>query len=182
MLFAVCAVGAQLHRDCIGDQALQGQQAAARGNRDCRPKVIDHGALLYARALRNAWGRDAPYRPQGRHPQRRERWRSSAVAFQYRALAEAAPIAEVAGAGVSPDYLELEDLLAASEPFLGDEPEVRDYGLLESAITRPRATAPGQEAYPALDDTAAALLLSLARGELVNVPVLAAIVRTWTTF
>jgi death-on-curing protein len=125
---------------------------------------------------------------------------------------------------VSPDYLELEDLLAASELFLGHEPEVRDYGLLESALARPRATVFEQDAYPALADKAAALLLSLvlnhalvdgnkrlgwfgvvtfyelngctvrivddtpfetimaiARGELVDVPVLAAILRTWTT-
>ena len=39
--------------------------------------------------------------------------------------------------------------------------EVRDYGLLESVLARPRAVVFGQDAYPTLDDKAAALLLSL---------------------
>ncbi|HEY8718022.1 type II toxin-antitoxin system death-on-curing family toxin [Pengzhenrongella sp.] len=125
---------------------------------------------------------------------------------------------------MSPDYLELEDLLVAAELFLGHAPEVRDYGLLESALARPRATVFGRDAYPTLDEKAAALLLSLvgnhalvdgnkrlgwfgvvtcyelngrtvrlvgdspfetimaiARGELVDVPVLAAALRSWTT-
>jgi death-on-curing protein len=40
---------------------------------------------------------------------------------------------------------------------------VRDYGLLESAVARPQATAFGADAYPDLDAKAAALLHSLAR-------------------
>lgn len=125
---------------------------------------------------------------------------------------------------MSLDYLELEDLLTAAELFLGHPPDVRDYGLLESALARPRAVVFGQDAYPTLDDKAAALLLSLvlnhalmdgnkrlgwfgvvtfyelngktvrivddspfetimaiARGELVDVPVVANILRAWTT-
>ena len=40
MLFAVCAVAAQLDRDYIRDRTLEGQQAvAARGNHGGRPKV-----------------------------------------------------------------------------------------------------------------------------------------------
>lgn len=62
---------------------------------------------------------------------------------------------------MSLDYLELEDLLVAAELFLGHPPEVRDYGLLESALARPRAVVFEQDAYPTLDDKAAALLLSL---------------------
>ena len=62
---------------------------------------------------------------------------------------------------MSLDYLELEDLLIAAELFLGHAPEVREYGLLESALARPRAVVFGQDAYPTLDDKAAALLLSL---------------------
>lgn len=62
---------------------------------------------------------------------------------------------------MSLDYLELEDLLIAAELFLGHAPEVRDYGLLESALARPRAVVFGQDAYPTLDDKAAALLLSI---------------------
>ena len=125
---------------------------------------------------------------------------------------------------MSLDYLELEDLLIAAELFLGHAPEVRDYGLLESALARPRAVVFEQDAYPTLDDKAAALLLSLvlnhalvdgnkrlgwfgvvtfyelngrtvrivddspfetimaiARGELVDVPAVAHILRGWTT-
>jgi death-on-curing protein len=40
---------------------------------------------------------------------------------------------------------------------------VRDYGLLEAALARPKATAFGKDAYPDLDAKAAALLHSIAR-------------------
>jgi death-on-curing protein len=40
---------------------------------------------------------------------------------------------------------------------------VRDYGLLESALARPQATAFGADAYPALEEKAAALLHSVVR-------------------
>lgn len=58
-------------------------------------------------------------------------------------------------------YLELEDLLHVAERVLG-EVAVRDAGLLESALARPRATAFGADAYPDLHVKAAALLHSLA--------------------
>ena len=45
----------------------------------------------------------------------------------------------------------------------GGTPGVRDDGLLESALARPRSTAFGHEAYVSLDEKAAALLHSLAR-------------------
>jgi death-on-curing protein len=60
-------------------------------------------------------------------------------------------------------YLTLPELLHIAIRALGTEPEVRDYGLLESALGRPRATAFGSDAYPELDAKAAALLHSLAR-------------------
>jgi len=60
-------------------------------------------------------------------------------------------------------YLTLPELLHIAVRALGAEPEVRDYGLLESALGRPRATAFGSDAYPGLDAKAAALLHSLAR-------------------
>jgi death-on-curing protein len=60
-------------------------------------------------------------------------------------------------------YLTLPELLHVAERAIGSEPEVRDYGLLESAAARPRATAFGAEAYPGLDAKAVALLHSLAR-------------------
>src|ERR1700754_57085 len=40
-------------------------------------------------------------------------------------------------------------------------PEVRDYGLLESALARHQATVFGKDAYPSLHSKAAALLQSL---------------------
>jgi death on curing protein len=61
------------------------------------------------------------------------------------------------------DYLDLEDLLAIARAAVGEDPEVRDYGLLESALARPRASVFGSEAYPDLHLKAAALLHSLAR-------------------
>ena len=60
-------------------------------------------------------------------------------------------------------YLTLPELLHIAVRALGGEPEVRDYGLLESALARPRATVFGSDAYPGLDAKAAALLHSLAR-------------------
>ena len=58
-------------------------------------------------------------------------------------------------------FLDLEDLLASAEAFLGQRPEVRDWGLLESVIARPQASVFGQDAYPTLHLKAAALLASL---------------------
>ena len=58
-------------------------------------------------------------------------------------------------------FLALDDLLAAALAALGRPPEVRDYGLLESALGRPQATVFGQDAYPTLDLKAAAMLQSL---------------------
>lgn len=60
-------------------------------------------------------------------------------------------------------YLSLDDLLAAAEAAVGRTPEVRDYGLLESALARPHTTVFGEDAYPGLHQKAAALLHSLVR-------------------
>ncbi len=58
-------------------------------------------------------------------------------------------------------YLELRDLILFGNAILGHDAEVRDFGLLESALARPRATVFGDDAYPELDEKAAALLLSI---------------------
>ena len=60
-------------------------------------------------------------------------------------------------------FLDLEALLHVAERVLGQPPEVRDHGLLESALARPQATAFGADAYPDIHHKAAALLHSLAR-------------------
>jgi death-on-curing protein len=60
-------------------------------------------------------------------------------------------------------YLTLSELLHIAGRAIGSEPEVRDYGLLESAAARPQASAFGDDAYPDLDTKAAALLHSLAQ-------------------
>lgn len=60
-------------------------------------------------------------------------------------------------------YLDLEDLLVVAAHAVGGPPEVRDYGLLESALARPRSTVFGQDAYPDVWSKAAALLESLGR-------------------
>jgi death on curing protein len=60
------------------------------------------------------------------------------------------------------DYLTLPLLLKVAERTLG-EVLVRDMGLLESAVARPRTTVFGEEAYPGVHDKAAALCHSLAR-------------------
>ncbi len=60
-------------------------------------------------------------------------------------------------------FLDLETALAIAARALDAEPEVADYGLLESALARPRATVMGQDAYPSAYGKAGALLHSLAR-------------------
>ena len=59
-------------------------------------------------------------------------------------------------------FLDLESLLHVAARALGEQPEVRDHGLLESALARPRASAFGQDAYPTIHEKAAALLHSIA--------------------
>src|ERR1700749_3435879 len=61
------------------------------------------------------------------------------------------------------DYLDLEDLLDIARAAIGADPQIRDYGLLESALARPGASVFGADAYPDLHLKAAALLHSLAR-------------------
>lgn len=60
-------------------------------------------------------------------------------------------------------YLDLDDLRAVGAFALDAPMEVRDWGLLESALTRPRATVFGEDAYPGTFAKAAALLHSLVR-------------------
>jgi death-on-curing protein len=60
-------------------------------------------------------------------------------------------------------YLTVAELLHVADRTLGHEYAVRDYGLLEAAVARPRATVFGKDAYPDLDAKAAALLHSVAR-------------------
>jgi death-on-curing protein len=58
-------------------------------------------------------------------------------------------------------YLTLALLLRVAERTCGKSVEVRDYGLLESALARPAATVYGADAYPTVHGKAAALLHSL---------------------
>lgn len=60
-------------------------------------------------------------------------------------------------------YLTLPELLRVAERVLGPGVKIRDIGLLEAALARPQTTAFGADAYPTLDEKAAALLHSLAR-------------------
>jgi death on curing protein len=60
-------------------------------------------------------------------------------------------------------YLDLEALLRIANAVIPGDVLVRDYGLLESALARPRAAAFGAAAYPTLTGQAAALLESLVR-------------------
>ncbi len=60
-------------------------------------------------------------------------------------------------------FLTLTELLHVAERTLDGEVPVRDHGLLQSALARPQASAFGSDAYPTLEEKAAALLHSLAR-------------------
>jgi len=59
------------------------------------------------------------------------------------------------------DYLTLEDLLLFTK-LLGAGP-VRDVGLLESAVARPRTSLFGEDAYVSVEAKAAALLHSICK-------------------
>jgi death-on-curing protein len=63
------------------------------------------------------------------------------------------------------EYLDLDDLLDIAREAVGGDVVIGDYGLLESALARPRATVFGQDAYPDLHLKAAALQHSLARND-----------------
>ena len=59
------------------------------------------------------------------------------------------------------EYLKLEDLIGLVRRL--DVGPVRDIGLLDAAVARPRSSAFGADAYPSLGLKAAALLHSLVR-------------------
>ncbi|GHI89426.1 type II toxin-antitoxin system death-on-curing family toxin [Streptomyces xanthophaeus] len=58
-------------------------------------------------------------------------------------------------------YLTLPEVLNLAERLRTSE--VRDYGLLDSALARPQSSVFGQDAYPDIWEKAAALMESLAR-------------------
>jgi death-on-curing protein len=60
-------------------------------------------------------------------------------------------------------YLTVEQALRIARAAVGGPVDVRDIGLLEAAVHRPRASVLGQDAYPDAMTKAAALLHSLAR-------------------
>jgi death on curing protein len=60
-------------------------------------------------------------------------------------------------------YLTVEQALRIARTAVGGPIHVRDVGLLEAAVHRPRTSVLGQDAYPDLLSKAAALLHSLAR-------------------
>jgi death-on-curing protein len=59
-------------------------------------------------------------------------------------------------------YLTADDIQRINAHWIGPD-KLRDFGLLESAVLRPQATAFGEDAYPSIHEKAGALLHSLAR-------------------
>lgn len=58
-------------------------------------------------------------------------------------------------------FLTLEEALLITTAAMGSAPHFRDYGLLQSALSRPQTQLFGEDVYPELDHKAAALLQSL---------------------
>jgi death-on-curing protein len=58
-------------------------------------------------------------------------------------------------------FLTLEEALAIGAAVTGGPVQVRDAGLLEAALARPRTAVFGEDAYPSLHEKAAALLHSI---------------------
>lgn len=59
-------------------------------------------------------------------------------------------------------YLTSDDVLRINERFVGAD-QLRDFGLLDGAVTRPQQSAFGDDAFPTIHEKAAALLHGLAR-------------------
>jgi DNA invertase Pin-like site-specific DNA recombinase len=90
MLFAVCAVAAQLDRNYIREKTLEGQQvAASKGNHGGRPKVIDEDMLVFARALRDRGTPIGEIAQKLTIPTGKNAGQHPSVASLYRALVEA---------------------------------------------------------------------------------------------
>ncbi|MPY84435.1 MAG: type II toxin-antitoxin system death-on-curing family toxin [Actinophytocola sp.] len=60
-------------------------------------------------------------------------------------------------------HLEYGDLLHVADRTLAGDVAIRDAGMLQAALARPKATVFGKDAYPSITEKAAALLHSLAR-------------------
>ena len=60
-------------------------------------------------------------------------------------------------------YLTLEEVLAVAARVIDGDVALRDAGLLESAVARPRTTVFREDAYPDLHSKAAAMLLSICK-------------------
>lgn len=60
-------------------------------------------------------------------------------------------------------YLTLAELIHVADRAIEGDVVARDHGLLESALARPQASVFGEDAYPTLEEKAAALLHSLVR-------------------
>lgn len=60
-------------------------------------------------------------------------------------------------------YLTLDELLLVADRAIAGDVVIRDVGLLEAALARPRASAFGSDAYATSTEKAAALLHSLAK-------------------
>ena len=58
-------------------------------------------------------------------------------------------------------YLTLDEVLAVAARVIDGEVLLRDAGLLEAAVARPRTSVFGEDAYPDLHSKSAALLLSI---------------------
>lgn len=59
-------------------------------------------------------------------------------------------------------YVTTDDVQSFNAHFVGDG-QLRDFGLLDSAVFRPQATHFGEDAFPTIHEKAAALLHGLAR-------------------
>jgi death on curing protein len=60
-------------------------------------------------------------------------------------------------------YLTLDEVLAVAARVIDGEVLLRDAGLLEAAVARPRTSVFGEDAYPDLHSKCAALLLSICK-------------------
>lgn len=62
-------------------------------------------------------------------------------------------------------FLDIEAVLTIAARAVEGDPVVADYGLLESALARPKTSVMGQDAYPSVHGKAAAMLHSLTKNQ-----------------
>ncbi|MEU9920029.1 recombinase family protein [Streptomyces griseoluteus] len=124
MFFAVLAVAGQIERNYIREKTLEGQvTAAAKGNHDGRPKVIDDDMLTFAVALKDKGVPVPEIAKKLIIKTGKNAGKSPSVASLYRALAEVEEAAADDGRPLRPKRVRIR---RSEDPLTPEEIDLRD--------------------------------------------------------